>query len=173
MGTLSAEQLKTTADKLIKFHHQAEQKNEWTFFVDELYADDSVYTCEYGGTMIVIANGKEEMKATHYGRDMQRGWEGWTFPYQGVYVGEDNKLITHWLNRGPGQKPDASYYETHGISFLEIDDNGKIYRQFDMFDISHQMNLCDQLEEAGLLSAELKENWVIPMKQKIKDLLSI
>ena len=171
MRSLSTEQLKATADKLIKFHHEAEQKNEWTFFVDQLYADDSIYTCEYGGAMLVIADGKEEIKATHYGRDMQRGWEGWTFPYQGVYVGEDNKLITHWLNRGPGQRPEGGYYETHGISFLEINTEGKIYRQFDMFDISHQMNLCDQLEKVGLLSNELKQTWVMPMKQKIKNML--
>jgi hypothetical protein len=173
MVTLPREQLQSTANKLIRFHREAEQKNEWTFFVDELYSDDSLYTCEYGGTMTVIADGKEEMKATHYGRDMQKGWEGWTFPYQGVFIGENNRLITHWMNRGPGKTADGNYYQTPGVSFLEINNEGKIYRQFDMFDISHQMNLCDQLEEAGLLSMELKENWVIPMKQKIKDLLSI
>ena len=29
------------------------------------------------------------------------------------------------------------------------------------------MHLCDELEAHGLLSAELKQNWVIPMKSKL------
>lgn len=163
--------LQAAAEKLIKAHRQAEQDNEWTFFVDELYAQDCIYTCEYAGTMLVVANGREEIKATHYGRDMQRGWEGWTFPYMGVYVGTDHRVVTHWMNRGPGQKPDGSYYETPGISFITFDDDLRICRQFDMFDLAHQMKLCDDLEAAGLLSPELKESWVKPMKQKLREML--
>ena len=37
-----------------------------------------------------------------------------------------------------------------------------------MFDLAHQMKLCDDLEAAGLLSAELKENWVQPMKTRLQ-----
>jgi hypothetical protein len=35
------------------------------------------------------------------------------------------------------------------------------------------MHLCDELDAAGLLSAELKRNWVIPMKQKLIDMLLV
>jgi hypothetical protein len=168
MANLSNETLRATADKLIKAHAQASQTNEWTFFVDEIYATDCIYTCEYAGVMRVEANGIDEIKATHYGRDMQVGWEGWTFPYVGVYTGTDNRLITHWLNRGPGLKADGSHYETPGISFITLNDEAKICRQFDMFDLAHQMKLCDDLEVAGLLSAELKENWVQPMKARLQ-----
>ena len=79
---------------------------------------------------------------------------------------------THWLNRGPGRKPDGSYYQTPGISFLTFDADGKICRQFDVFDLAHQMHLCDELEDAGLLSAELKQNWVLPMKEKLQQQLA-
>jgi hypothetical protein len=34
------------------------------------------------------------------------------------------------------------------------------------------MHLCDELEAQGLLSAELKRNWVIPMKTKVIEMLS-
>jgi hypothetical protein len=159
------------ADRLIRFHAEAEQKNEWTFFVDEMYHPDCVYTCEYAGTMVVAAAGIDQIKATHYGRDMLHGWEGWSFPYMGVYVDSDSKIITHWMNRGPGKKPDGSFYETPGVSFIEFTPQGKIIRQLDMFDLAHQMNLCDQLEEAGLLSAALKENWVLPMKTRLIEML--
>jgi hypothetical protein len=168
MTRLSEDVLRATADKLIAAHEEASRTEEWTFFVDEIYAQDCIYTCEYAGVMEVTANGIDEIKATHYGRDMQVGWEGWTFPYKGVYVGTENNLITHWLNRGPGQRSDGSFYQTPGISFLTLDDEAKICRQFDLFDLTHQMRLCDDLEEAGLLSAQLKEQWVLPMKEKLE-----
>lgn len=160
--------LRATADKLIRAHQQASRSNDWLFFVDELYAQDCVYTCEYAGVMNVTANGIDEIKATHYGRDMQVGWEGWTFPYEGVYVGSDNRLVTHWLNRGPGRRSDGSHYQTPGISFITLNQEARICRQFDMFDLAHQMKLCDELEDAGLLSPSLKEQWVIPMKQRLE-----
>jgi hypothetical protein len=34
------------------------------------------------------------------------------------------------------------------------------------------MHLCDELEAAGLLSAELQQNWVLPTKQKLRDMLA-
>ena len=160
--------LRETADKLISAHEEASRTHEWTFFVDELYARDCIYTCEYAGVMEVTASGIDEIKSTHYGRDMLVGWEGWTFPYQGVYTGTDNRLITHWMNRGPGKREDGSWFETPGVSFITLDDNARICRQFDMFDLAHQMRLCDELEEAGLLSPQLKEQWVVPMKNKLR-----
>ena len=94
MKKLSEEQLRATAEKLIACHQEASRTDDWLFFVDELYAEDCLYTCEYAGVMNVTAKGIDEIKATHYGRDMQVGWEGWTFPYEGVYVGSDNNLVT-------------------------------------------------------------------------------
>lgn len=167
MSKLSDDTLRATADKLIAAHQQASRSNDWIFFVDELYASDCIYTCQYAGVMEVIANGIDDIKATHYGRDMQVGWEGWTFPYEGVFTGTDNNLVTHWYNRGPGKRADGSYFQTPGISFITLNDDAKICRQFDMFDLAHQMLLCDELEDAGLLSMELKQRWVIPMKDKL------
>ena len=167
MTRLSDQVLRATADKLIAAHREASRSNEWTFFVDELYAVDCVYTCQYAGVMEVVAAGIDQIKATHYGRDMLVGWEGWTFPYMGVYTGADNSLITHWMNRGPGRRADGAFYETPGVSFITLDSNAKICRQFDMFDLAHQMRLCDELEDAGLLSPQLKQEWVLPMKAKL------
>lgn len=172
MSQLDDQTLRATAQRLIDAHAEASRSNEWTFFVDEIYAADCVYTCEYAGTMAVVADGIDQIKATHYGRDMQVGWEGWTFPYQGVYTGTDNDLITHWLNRGPGQRDDGSHYETPGVSFIKLNAEARIVRQFDMFDLAHQMKLCDELEAAGLLSPVLKTNWVLPMKQRLQQQLA-
>jgi hypothetical protein len=168
MSKLSEQTLRAAADKLIAAHAQASRTNEWTFFVDEIYAPDCVYTCQYAGVMDVTANGIDEIKATHYGRDMAVGWEEWTFPYMGVYTGNDNNLITHWMNRGPGKRDDGSHYETPGVSFITLNADAKICRQLDVFDLAHQMCLCDDLEDAGLLSPQLKEQWVLPMKAKLE-----
>jgi ketosteroid isomerase-like protein len=168
MPALNEATLRATAQKLIEAHAEASRTNDWLFFVDRLYARDCVYTCEYAGVMQVTARGIDEIKATHYGRDMQVGWEGWTFPYEGVYVGSDNRLVTHWLNRGPGRRPDGSHYQTPGISFITLDDSARIVGQFDLFDLAHQMKLCDELEDAGLLSPELKAQWVLPMKARLE-----
>jgi hypothetical protein len=172
MGVLSNEVLRGAADKLIAAHAEASRSGDWIVFVDELYARDCVYTCQYAGVMDVTANGIDEIKATHYGRDMQVGWDGWTFPYMGVYTGAQNSLITHWMNRGPGKRDDGTWFETPGISFLTLNDEALICRQFDMFDLAHQMKLCDDLEDAGLLSAQLKQEWVLPMKQKLAQQLA-
>lgn len=173
MHKLSDEVVRATADKLIAAHRQASLSNDWLFFVDELYASDCIYTCEYAGVMKVVARGIDEIKATHYGRDMQVGWEGWSFPYDGVYLGTDNRLVTHWWNRGPGQRADGSYYQTPGVSFISLDQDARICRQFDMFDLAHQMRLCDDLENAGLLSPQLKKQWVVPMKEKLEAQLAM
>lgn len=168
MSNFSHAEVEGAIDRLIAYQAEANERGEWTFFVDSCYTPDAVYICEYGGTMYVRAEGIEQIKATHYGRDMQKGWEGWSFPYISRAV-DGNEVITHWMNRGPGKRPDGRYYETHGISFLTYVGDGKFSYQYDMFDIAHQMKLCDELEAVGLLSAELKDSWVKPMKQRLLD----
>jgi hypothetical protein len=41
-----------------------------------------------------------------------------------------------------------------------------------MFDLTHQMKLCDDLDDAGLLSAQLKDQWVLPMKARLATQIS-
>ena len=149
---------------------EAARRNEWGWIADEFYAEDCRYLCEYGGTMRVMANSRAEIKATHYGREMLVGWEGWSFPIE-RYCTNGNKIITHWWNRGPGKRADGAHFQTPGVSFITIRDDGKFVEQLDLFDLAHQMHLCDELEEAGLLSATLKTQWVVPMKRKLIDML--
>src|ERR1700757_2490579 len=144
---------------------RAEQINKWAWIADEFYREDCVYTCPYAGAMPVVANGREEIRRTHYGRDMHggSGWKGWSFPIIGWAI-EGDQIISRWKNRGPGRRPDGGYYETDGVSFITYGGNGKFSSQIDLFDLAHQMKLCDELEEAGLLAATLKRDWVIPVK---------
>lgn len=164
--TFDSAEVEAAIDRLIAYQEEANRRGEWTFFVDTCYTPDAVYTCEYAGVLFVEARGIDEIKRTHYGRDMQVGWEGWSFPYISRAAGS-TEAITHWMNRGPGQRPDGGFYETHGVSFFTYAGDGKFSRQYDMFDLAHQMKLCDELEAAGLLSAQLREEWVKPMKRRL------
>ena len=122
--------------------------------------------------MPIVANAREEIRVTHYGRDMDvgSGWQGWSFPIIDYAVNGD-QIISHWLNRGPDKRPDGTHYETHGVSFITYGGGGKFSSQVDMFDVAHQMNPCDELEDAGLLSPKLKEEWVVPMKRRLMTML--
>ena len=163
---LTREQVEACAKALTDAFVEAARRNEWGWIADRFYAPDCQYLCEYGGTMRVLATSRDEVRATHYGRDMLVGWDHWSFPIEGWTV-KGQQIVTQWWNRGPGQRPDGSYYQTPGVSIITLGDDGLITRQLDLFDLAHQMHLCDELEDAGLLSPQLKENWVRPMKAKL------
>lgn len=163
------EEIEATVERLMAAFKKAEAQNSWSFIADEFYHKDAKIICEYGGVMNVVSDGVDEIRRLHYGRDMDvgSGWHGWTFPYMGYAINGD-LVITHWMNRGPGKRPDGSYYETDGISIITYGGDGKFIYQKDIFDILHQMLLCDELEEAGLLLPALKKEWVEPMKARIR-----
>ena len=83
------------------------------------------------------------------------------------YTTHGDRIITHWWNRGPGLRADGTHYQTPGVSFITVGDDGLFTYQLDLFDLAHQMKLCDELEEAGLLSPTLKQNWVVPTKRRL------
>lgn len=167
---LSREQVEARAEALRAAFVKAAAINQWGWIADAFYAPDAKYLCEYGGTMRVFASSRAEIKATHYGREMLVGWEGWSFPIE-RYTTRGHQIITHWWNRGPGTRADGGFFQTPGVSFITVGDDGLITEQLDLFDLAHQMHLCDELEAAGLLSAQLKAQWVIPMKRKLIGML--
>ena len=136
---------------------EAERLDKWSWIADKFYHENCVYTCPYAGAMVggrerPRGNSPHALRARH-GRGS--GWKGWSFP------------IIGWGSRGPdhqplgqprpGKRPDGSYYETHGVSFITYGGEGKFTSQYDLFDFAHQMRLCDELEEAGLLDPKLKQ----------------
>jgi hypothetical protein len=151
---------------------EAERTGKWSWIADRFYHEDCHYECPYAGAMPVVARSREEIKRTHYGRDMEVGaaWKGWSFPIFAWAIDGD-RIISRWVNRGPGRRPDGTHYETHGVSFITYGGGGKFSSQVDLFDLAHQMHLCDELETAGLLDPRLKQDWVIPMKRRLINML--
>lgn len=152
---------------------EAEKRGRWAWIADAFYHEDCVYECPYGGAMFVRAEGREAIRTTHYGRDMDvgSGWQGWSFPILGWAIDGD-RIISEWVNRGPGMRPDGSHFETRGVSLITYGGGGKFSYQMDLFDIAHQMHLCDELDAAGLLNADLRRDWVKPMKARIIAMLT-
>jgi len=169
---ISPDQVAKKAAEMQAAFLEAAQRNEWEWIADKFYAPNCEYLCEYGGTLRVHASSRDEIRATHYGRDMKVGWEGWSFPIE-RYATHGNQIITHWWNRGPGRRADGSYYQTPGVSFITVGEDGLFTYQLDLFDLAHQMHLCDELEGSGLLSPTLKANWVIPSKRRLIEMLQI
>ncbi|MFZ4687744.1 MAG: nuclear transport factor 2 family protein [Polymorphobacter sp.] len=151
---------------------EAERRNTWAWIADAFYHADATYECPYGGVMPVFARSRDEIRATHYGRDMDvgSGWAGWSFPITDFAINGD-RIYSRWVNRGPGLRADGSHYETHGVSFITYGGDGKFSSQIDLFDITHQMKLCDELQAAGLLHPALARDWVAPMKRRLLDAL--
>lgn len=147
---------------------EAEQRNDWAWIADELYHEDCLYICPYAGAMPVRAEGRDAIRRTHYGRDMDvgSGWAGWSFPILEWAI-EGDRIFSRWVNRGPGLRPDGSPFETQGVSFITYGGGGKFSSQYDLFDLAHQMRLCDELDEAGLLHPTLKSDWVEPVKARL------
>jgi hypothetical protein len=113
---LTFEQVAARAQALKAAFEKAARLNQWGWIADEFYAEDCEYLCEYGGTMRVFARSRAEIKATHYGREMLVGWEGWSFPIE-HYTVNGNRIVTQWWNRGPGRwqlLPDAGRVTDHG-----------------------------------------------------------
>jgi len=149
---------------------EAERRGTWAWIADAFYHEDATYFCPYGGVMPVYAASRAAIRATHYGRDMDvgAGWAGWRFPILDWAI-NGNRIFSRWVNRGPGLRPDGSFYETHGVSFITYGGDGKFADQIDLFDITHQMKLCDELDAAGLLHPALGRDWVAPMKRRLLD----
>ena len=170
MTTYPYDEVYDSAVRLKAAFVEAESRGQWSWIAEAFYHDDAEYFCPYGGLMPVLARGVAEIAATHYGRDMEVGaaWKGWQFPITHISV-NGNQIINRWVNRGPGQRADGSFYETQGVSFITYGGGGKFSSQYDLFDIVHQMGLCDELKAAGLLDPALEAQWVVPMKARIAE----
>ena len=163
-------EVESAIERLREAFVEAERRNHWAWIADEFYHEDATYYCPYGGVMPVFARSRDEIRKTHYGRDMDvgSGWVGWSFPIVDFAVNGE-RIFSRWVNRGPGLRADGTHYETEGVSFITYGGDGKFSSQYDLFDIGHQMKLCDELKEAGLLNEALERDWVAPMKRRIVD----
>jgi len=73
------------------------------------------------------------------------GLDGWTFVNQWHAITGD-RLVTCWMNRLPGRRPDGSYYEAPGVSIFTYAGGGKFSGEYDILNMVHVNEL---IEESG------------------------
>jgi len=73
-------------------------------------------------------------------RESMAGLEGWTFPQEWQMV-EGDRLVTRWMNRLPGSRPDGSFYESPGISVITYAGGGRFSREEDLLNMTHVIEL--------------------------------
>jgi ketosteroid isomerase-like protein len=73
------------------------------------------------------------------------GLEGWTFPQEWQMV-EGDRLVTRWMNRLPGARPDGRFYEAPGISVITYAGGGRFSREEDLLNMAH---VIEVIRESG------------------------
>lgn len=124
-GKLTREQTKAAFDRhlLAKGNHAG---GDWEKMGD-LFAEDASYHDAFYGWI----HGREAI--TKWLHDSMKGLEAWSYPVQWVAI-DEGRVIIHWLNRLPGQRPDGSHFEFPGVSLITFNDQGLIAREVDIYD---------------------------------------
>jgi len=146
MRTFPRAEIQETLDRFVAANRLAEQDGDWGRLAD-FYTDDAVYV--YAGLAaggMVEARGRDAIRQLVLARDME-DYRGWTFPHEWAVI-EGNRIVTKWQNRGPGTRPDGTYYEAPGISVIEYAGGGKFDSQWDLFDRLSVKAVKDQSEAA-------------------------
>ncbi len=107
-------------------HRKLHEARAWGA-IAELFAPDACYAEPFFGRV----QGREEIRA--FLIKSMAGLDEWTFPLQWVVI-DEGRVVTHWLNRLPGQRREGGYFEFPGISTITYDDEGRIADQLDFYD---------------------------------------
>ena len=77
--------------------------------------------------------------------DSMTGLEDWSFPRFLTGV-EDDRLVSGWMNRLPGERPDGSHFEAPGFSIMTYEGDGLFRREEDVLNMTHVFEL---IRESG------------------------
>jgi hypothetical protein len=161
VSSLDAERFQTM-QRFVEANDQAGRLHDWTG-LKPFYAEDAVYWYDTG-VVRTLAKGPDEICNLVLVRD-QLGWMNWTYPFDGFAVNGD-LAFTRWWNRGPGIRPDGSYYEVIGMSSIRFAQESPLFaEQIDLFDLGKLVQLCDEIPEELLLPI-MKERQ-LPMMRKL------
>ena len=136
-----------TLERFIAANRVAEERRDWTV-LGEFYAADAIYEYDTGSSR-TVASGPDEICRLVLVRD-QLGWLNWTFPFEAFAVQGDH-AFTRWWNRGPGVRPDGSYWQVIGMSHLTFADDRHFAAQIDLFDMGKLVQLMDEMPSELLL----------------------
>ena len=126
-GRLTREQTKAAFERLHVLAKGNHAGGDWQQMGD-MFAEDASYFDAFYGWL----HGREAI--TRWLSESMRGLEAWSYPVQWVAI-DEGRVVVHWLNRLPGERPDGTRYEFPGISAMTFDDEGRVVRQVDLYDV--------------------------------------
>jgi len=126
---------------LVRFgeFHQCAAKGDPGEMVAEVYTEDATFDDPDWGHY----EGQDEIRA--FLSKSMIGLEEWEFPLQWMTIDED-RVIIHWMNRLPGQRPDGSHYEAPGFTVLTYAGGGRFSKEVDVVNMVH---VAELIEESG------------------------
>ena len=127
---------------------RAEVEAAWRHRMELQDADDWE---AFGMTFTEDAVYVEHHEGTFQGRQAILDWlvpvmeqcRGWTYPVQWLAI-DGNRVIHKWLNRLPGKRPDAGYYEFAGLTVMEYAGDGQFCFQEDIYNWEEAVPVLEQ-----------------------------
>ncbi|NNL67197.1 MAG: nuclear transport factor 2 family protein [Myxococcales bacterium] len=161
MNTLHERRVETL-ERFIEANDEAGRLHDWTG-LEPFYAPDAHYHYDTGAVR-TEARGPQEITRLVLVRD-QLGWMNWTYPFESWAVNGEH-AFTRWWNRGPGRRPDGSFYQVIGMSYIRFEPEGvRFIEQIDLFDMGRLVMLCDEIPEELLLPVMREKQ--LPLMRKL------
>ena len=156
-------------ERFVEANDEAGRLHDWTG-LKPYYAEDAVYWYDTGAVQ-TVARGPDEICNLVLVRD-QLGWMNWTYPFEGFAVHGD-QAFTRWWNRGPGLRPDGSYYQVIGMSTMRFAEGSTLFlEQIDLFDLGKLVQLCDEIPDELLLPV-MKERQLPVMRKLVAEAIGV
>jgi len=149
-------------ERFIEANDTASHLHDWTG-LRPFYTEDADYHYDTGAVR-TEAHGPDEIVNRVFVRD-QLGWMNWTYPFESYAVNGEH-AFTRWWNRGPGTRPDGSFYQVIGMSYIRFAPESALFaEQIDLFDLGVLVKLCDEIPDELLLPVMREKQ--LPVMRKL------
>lgn len=136
MHTPSREEIERAFERKIAL----QEKDDWESF-GQTFTEDPVYVEHHEGTF------RGRAKILEWLIPVMARCEGWTYPIDWVAI-DGNRVIYHWQNRLPGQRPDGSHYQFAGMSVTEYAGGGQWSFQEDIYNWERALEVLREWKAA-------------------------
>ena len=139
MSKFSRREIAETHDRYLAARGRAERgEAPWSTLAD-FFTEDATFIDPAWGRV----QGQPAIR--RFMDESMAGLEGWRFPQEWIWI-EGNRLVTRWMNRLPGQRPDGSHYEAPGYSTILYAGGSRFRYEEDLLNMVHVTEL---IRESG------------------------
>jgi hypothetical protein len=137
-----ADEARATYERYVEARGKVERGEvPWSALAEEYFTEDAVYIDPAWGRY----EGRDAI--ARFMDESMQGLDGWVFPEEWTMVSDDgDRIVSHWFNRLPGERPDGSPWQAPGVSILDYAGDGKFSRSLDLLNMAEIMEL---IEDSG------------------------